>query len=117
MIFRCGLLVSRATFSAVSAGERGVGRLPLWDQRRALPSGDCRKTLCRVLAECNGGRQRKDRRYGAILSAISCGSRLNEGDAMPQYKHIVLLRFSPQTSREAIAEIFEALDDLAEKIP
>lgn len=36
---------------------------------------------------------------------------------MPQYKHIVLLKFSPQTSREEIAEIFEALDDLQQKIP
>ncbi|MFN0050634.1 MAG: Dabb family protein [Planctomycetales bacterium] len=36
---------------------------------------------------------------------------------MPQYKHIVLLRFSPRTSREEIAGIFEALDDLQEKIP
>jgi hypothetical protein len=36
---------------------------------------------------------------------------------MSQYKHLVLLRFAPQTSREAIAEIFEALDDLQEQIP
>lgn len=36
---------------------------------------------------------------------------------MPQYKHIVLLRFSPQTKREEIAEIFEALDDLQQRIP
>jgi Stress responsive A/B Barrel Domain len=36
---------------------------------------------------------------------------------MPQYKHMVLLRFSPQTTREEIAEIFEALDELQEKIP
>lgn len=36
---------------------------------------------------------------------------------MSQYKHIVLLRFSPQTSREEIAEIYEALDDLPQKIP
>ena len=36
---------------------------------------------------------------------------------MSQYKHIVLLRFKPQTSREEIAEIFEALDDLQERIP
>jgi hypothetical protein len=36
---------------------------------------------------------------------------------MSQYKHIVLLKFSPQTSRDEIAEIFEALDDLAQKIP
>jgi len=36
---------------------------------------------------------------------------------MPQYKHIVLLRFSAQTAKEEIAEIYEALDDLKEKIP
>lgn len=36
---------------------------------------------------------------------------------MSQYKHIVLLRFSPQTSREEIAEVFEALDELQQKIP
>ena len=36
---------------------------------------------------------------------------------MPQYKHIVLLRFGPQTPREQIAGIFEALDELKEKIP
>ena len=36
---------------------------------------------------------------------------------MPQYKHIVLVRFKPQTTREEIAEIFEALDELQEKIP
>ncbi len=36
---------------------------------------------------------------------------------MPQFKHIVLMRFKPQTTREEIAEIFEALDALQEKIP
>lgn len=36
---------------------------------------------------------------------------------MSQYKHIVLLKFSPQTSREEIAEIFESLDELQHKIP
>ncbi|MBI3863087.1 MAG: Dabb family protein [Planctomycetia bacterium] len=36
---------------------------------------------------------------------------------MSQCKHIVLLKFPPQTTREAIAAIFEALDDLQEKIP
>ncbi|HEY3963207.1 MAG TPA: Dabb family protein [Planctomycetaceae bacterium] len=36
---------------------------------------------------------------------------------MSQCKHIVLLRFSPQTPREDIAEIFEAVDDLQDKIP
>jgi len=36
---------------------------------------------------------------------------------MPQFKHIVLVRFKPQTTREEIAEVFEALDDLPEKIP
>ncbi|MGQ0633515.1 MAG: Dabb family protein [Planctomycetaceae bacterium] len=36
---------------------------------------------------------------------------------MPQVKHLVLLRFSPQTTREAIAGIFEALDELQERIP
>lgn len=36
---------------------------------------------------------------------------------MPQVKHIVILRFQPKTSQEEIAEIFEALDDLQEKIP
>ena len=36
---------------------------------------------------------------------------------MSQFKHIVLLRFKPQTPREAIAEIFEALDELQEQIP
>ena len=36
---------------------------------------------------------------------------------MPQFKHIVLLRFKPQTEREAIAEIFESLDELQEHIP
>ncbi len=35
---------------------------------------------------------------------------------MSQYKHIVLLRLKPQTTREEIAEIFEALDELPEKI-
>ncbi|MBS0266718.1 MAG: Dabb family protein [Planctomycetes bacterium] len=36
---------------------------------------------------------------------------------MTKYKHIVLLRFPPQTARETIAEIFEAIDELEEKIP
>jgi hypothetical protein len=36
---------------------------------------------------------------------------------MPQYKHIVLLRFKPQTTHEDIAEVFESLDDLQDKIP
>lgn len=36
---------------------------------------------------------------------------------MSQYKHVVLLKFSPQTSREEIAAIFEALDDLQQKVP
>lgn len=36
---------------------------------------------------------------------------------MPQFKHIVLLRFKPQTTREEIAEIFDSLDELPEKIP
>jgi hypothetical protein len=36
---------------------------------------------------------------------------------MPQFKHIVLLRFRPQTTREEIAEIFEKLDELQDKIP
>lgn len=36
---------------------------------------------------------------------------------MAKCKHIVLLRFSPQTERETIAEIFEAVDELQEKIP
>ena len=36
---------------------------------------------------------------------------------MSQFKHIVLLRLKPQTTREEIAEIFETLDELPEKIP
>jgi hypothetical protein len=36
---------------------------------------------------------------------------------MPQYKHIVLVRFKPQTTHEEIAEVFEALDELKDKIP
>ena len=36
---------------------------------------------------------------------------------MPEYKHVVLLRFSPHTAREDIAEIYESLDELKEKIP
>src|SRR5579872_3206962 len=36
---------------------------------------------------------------------------------MPQFKHIVLVKLKPQTTREHIAEIFEALDDLQEKLP
>ncbi len=35
---------------------------------------------------------------------------------MSQFKHIVLLKLRPQTSREDIAEIFETLDDLQEKL-
>jgi hypothetical protein len=35
---------------------------------------------------------------------------------MSQYKHLVLLRIQPQTTREEIAEIFETLDDLQDKI-
>jgi hypothetical protein len=40
-----------------------------------------------------------------------------ELSGMPQCKHIVLLRFPPQTAQDTIAEIFEAVDDLQEKIP
>jgi Stress responsive A/B Barrel Domain len=36
---------------------------------------------------------------------------------MALYKHIVLLRFSPQTPREEIAGIFESLDELQQMIP
>ena len=36
---------------------------------------------------------------------------------MPQFKHVVLLRFKPQTPRESIAEIFESLDELQQQIP
>jgi hypothetical protein len=36
---------------------------------------------------------------------------------MPQFKHVVLLRLKPQTTHEDIAEVFEALDDLQEKLP
>ncbi len=36
---------------------------------------------------------------------------------MPQFKHIVLLRFKPQTTRDEIAEVFESLDELPEKLP
>ncbi len=36
---------------------------------------------------------------------------------MPQIKHLVLLKFKPQTAREEIAEIFEALDALPEVVP
>ncbi len=36
---------------------------------------------------------------------------------MPHFKHLVLLRLKPQTTHEEIAEVFEALDDLQEKIP
>lgn len=36
---------------------------------------------------------------------------------MSQYKHVVLLRLSPQTPREAVAGIFETLDELPTKIP
>lgn len=36
---------------------------------------------------------------------------------MPQYKHVVLMRLKPQTAHEDIAEIFETLDDLQDKIP
>ena len=35
---------------------------------------------------------------------------------MPQYKHIVLLRFKPQAPRESIAEIFESLDEMQELV-
>ena len=31
---------------------------------------------------------------------------------MPEVKHVVLLRLKPTTTKEAIAEIFEGLDDL-----
>jgi Stress responsive A/B Barrel Domain len=34
-----------------------------------------------------------------------------------QYKHLVLLRFPPQTAQTTVAEIFEAIDDMREKIP
>jgi hypothetical protein len=36
---------------------------------------------------------------------------------MSQFKHIVLMRMKPQTTREKIAEIFETLDELPENIP
>lgn len=36
---------------------------------------------------------------------------------MSQFKHMVLLKLRPQTSREDIAEIFETLDDLQDKLP
>jgi hypothetical protein len=36
---------------------------------------------------------------------------------MPQCKHIVLMRFKPQTTHEEIAAIFEAVDDLPARIP
>ena len=36
---------------------------------------------------------------------------------MSQFKHVVLLRLKPLTTHEQIAEIFEALDDLQDKIP
>lgn len=36
---------------------------------------------------------------------------------MPQFKHIVLLRFAPTTARDEIAAIFEALDELQHQIP
>src|SRR5579872_4730939 len=36
---------------------------------------------------------------------------------MPQFKHIVLLRLKPQTPREDVAEMFESLDELKDKIP
>jgi hypothetical protein len=36
---------------------------------------------------------------------------------MSQYKRIVLLRFPPQTPREEIAAIFEALDELQQQVP
>jgi len=36
---------------------------------------------------------------------------------MSQFKHIVLVKLKPQTTREDIAEMFEALDDLQEKLP
>ena len=36
---------------------------------------------------------------------------------MPQCKHIVLMRLKPQTTHEEIASIFEALDNLQDRIP
>jgi hypothetical protein len=36
---------------------------------------------------------------------------------MAQVKHVVILRFKAQTTQEQIAGIFEAIDDLQEKIP
>lgn len=36
---------------------------------------------------------------------------------MPQLKHLVLLKFRPTTDRARIAEIYEALDELPDKIP
>jgi hypothetical protein len=36
---------------------------------------------------------------------------------MTKYKHIVLLRLPPQTAREEIAAIFEAIDELQNQIP
>src|SRR5438046_5739238 len=36
---------------------------------------------------------------------------------MSQFKHVVLIRFPPRTAQELIAGIFEALDELQEKIP
>lgn len=35
---------------------------------------------------------------------------------MAQYKHIVLMRFPPQVERESVAGIFEALDDLRDRV-
>ena len=36
---------------------------------------------------------------------------------MSQYQHIVLLRFPPRTTHETIAEIFEAIDEMRDRIP
>jgi hypothetical protein len=51
------------------------------------------------------------------MAARQRSSGSGDNGDMPQYKHIVLLKFPPQTSRETIAEIFDAVDDLQEKIP
>lgn len=36
---------------------------------------------------------------------------------MPQVKHVVLLKFKPDTPRAAVREVFAALDALRRKIP
>ena len=36
---------------------------------------------------------------------------------MAQMRHMVLLKFKPTTPREEIGDIFEAIDELQEKIP